>query len=53
MAHKIESRLTRIGVANMKIQTHGPLVMKAAVWLVMLSPLTVLVAGLVGALLVG
>ena len=37
----------------MKIQTHEPLVMNTAVWFVMLSPLTVLIVGLVEALLVG
>jgi hypothetical protein len=37
----------------MKTQTHEPVVMNTAVWFVMLSPLTVLIVGLVGALLVG
>jgi len=50
---EIESGLRTSGGANMKIQTHEPVVMNAAVWFVMLSPLTVLVVGLVGALLVG
>jgi len=49
---EIESSL-RKGGANMKIQTDEPLVMNTAVWFVMLSPLTVLIVGLVGALLVG
>jgi hypothetical protein len=50
---EIQSGLRISGGANMKIQTHKPVVMNAAVWFVMLSPLTVLVVGLVGALLVG
>ena len=49
---EIESGI-RKGGANMEIQTHQPVVMNSALWFVMLSPLTVLVVGLVGALLVG
>jgi len=50
---EFESGLRTSGVTIMKIQTHKPVVMNTAVWFAMLSPLMVLVVGLVGALLVG
>ena len=38
---------------SINIETHGPVVMKLALGFVMLSPLTVLITGLVAAWLVG